>query len=117
MSDLIQASLAEIRARLAGGELLDLRIELVTLTRNEAFGLDLEQRGRDEQKIARDVQVEVLHAGHLGQILVGDLRDVDGADVDLLAAHQVEEQIEGTLERIYAHTVGHSRITSTSTAS
>ena len=60
-----------------------------------------------QQKIAGNVQVEVLHAAHFGQVLVGDLRDVDGADVNLLAADQVQQEIERPLETVGANAIRH----------
>ena len=71
------------------------------------MGLDLQQRGGHEEKVARHVQIEAVHAGHLFEVLVGDLGDGDGADVHLLAADQVQKQVEGALETVDANLVGH----------
>lgn len=84
-------------------------VKLVALARDEALGLDLEQRRGHQQKVARHVQIEGLHAGHLGEVLIGDLGDGDGADIHLLAAHEVKQQVEGALEAVDADFVGHGR--------
>ena len=74
---------------------------------DERGGLDVEQRRCDEHEIARDIEVEVAHALDLREVLVGDLRDRDGADGDLLPAHEVEQQVEGARERRCGHAVRH----------
>ena len=96
-------------AGLGGRELRQVVVKLVALARDEALGLDLEQRRGHQQKVARHVQIEGLHAGHLGEVLIGDLGDGDGADIHLLAAHEVKQQVEGALEAVDADFVGHGR--------
>ena len=50
----------------------------------------------------------LLHARHLGEVLVGDLGDGDGPDVHLLAADQVQQQVERPFEAVYANLVRHA---------
>ena len=95
-------------ARLARGELRDIVVDFGRILRDEALRLDLEQRRCNEQKVARHVEVEVLHARDLGEVLVGDLGDRDGADIDFLSAHQVQQKVERALEACSADFVGHS---------
>lgn len=47
--------------------------------------LDLQQSCRHDEKIARDIEVEILHALDFRKVLVGDVRNRNGADIDLLA--------------------------------
>ena len=95
-------------ARLARGELRDIVVDFGRILRDEALRLNLEQRRGHEQKIARHVEVEVLHARDLSEVLVGDLGDRDGANIDFLPAHQVQQKIERALEACSADFVGHS---------
>lgn len=74
---------------LARGELRDIVVDFGRILRDEALRLDLEQRRGHEQKIARHIEVEVLHARDLSEVLVGNLGDRDGANIDFLPAHQV----------------------------
>ena len=95
-------------ARLTRGELRDIVVDFGRILRDEALRLDLEQRRCHEQKVARHVEIEVLHARDLGEVLIGDLGDRDGADIDFLPAHQVQQKIERALEACGADFVGHS---------
>ena len=54
------------------------------IRRNERRGLDVEERGRHQQKIARDIEIKRLDALDLGEILLRDFRDRDRADIDFL---------------------------------
>ena len=62
---------------------------------HERGGLDIEQRGSHKQKIARHIEVDLVHAVNLGQILLCDLRDRDSADINLLARDELEQQVKG----------------------
>src|SRR5262249_19111150 len=80
-------------------EAQQLLVELHLLERRqEAAGLEVDERGRDEQELGRYVEVEALHPPELGEILVDDPRQRDLPQVDLLLEDQVEEQVEGALE-------------------
>ena len=102
---IFQQALHQHVARLGGRQLGDVVLNLDALARQQALRLDLQQRAGNQQEIAGDVQVKILHAAHFGQVLVGDLRDIDGADVNLLAADQVQQQIERPLEAVGANAI------------
>jgi hypothetical protein len=76
---------------------------------DERGGLDLEERRGDENEVARDVEVHVAHPVDLVEVLVGDVGDRDGADVDPLPAHQLQEQVEGAREGLCPHAVAHAQ--------
>ncbi len=63
----------------------------------QAAGLELDERGGDEQELGGDVEVELLHALDLGQVGVDDAGQADLVDVDLLGQDQLQEQVERTL--------------------
>ena len=60
-------------------------------------GLELDERGGDQQELGGDVEVEGLHPLDLDQIGVDDPGQVDLVDVDLLGQDQLQEQVERTL--------------------
>ena len=62
--------------------------------RQQPPGLQLDQRGGDQQELGGDIEVERLHLLDLDQIGVDDGRQVDLVDVDLLLQDQLQEQIE-----------------------
>src|SRR5439155_24234441 len=53
---------------------LFVELELVD-ARQQATGLQLDQRGRDQEELGGDVEVELLHAVELGEIRVDDLTE------------------------------------------
>ena len=75
---------------------------LVPVARQQRLGLDVDQGGSHHQEIARDLEVQRLHQVEVGQVLLGDLRDRDVVDVELLVADQVEQDVEGALEDVEA---------------
>ena len=62
--------------------------------------LDLDQRAGDIEKIANGIHVELLKHGQVFEKLVGDRRDRDFDDLDLVLAHQVEQQVERPAEDV-----------------
>ena len=93
-------------ARLFWREVGELVVELEVrgaLVGNERSRLDLQQGRRDHEEVACHVEVEVLHVLDLVEVLVCDLRDGDGADVDALARHEAEQQVERALERLNSY--------------
>src|SRR6185436_8622452 len=66
--------------------------------RQEQPALDVGERGRHHQELACDVEVEGHHLGEGLVVLLGDERDGDVEDVELVLADQVEQQIERSLE-------------------
>ena len=75
----------------------------------QTLGLQLDQRGCDEQELRGDLEVEGVHAGQLDQVGVHDPRQRDLVQLDLLAQDQVQEKVERTLEHRSANVVGHRR--------
>jgi hypothetical protein len=70
-------------------------------------GLEFHQRGGDQEEFGRHLEVELLHAGELGQVGVDDRRERDLVELDLLAHDQVQQQVERSLEDLGLHLVGH----------
>ena len=98
-------------ARLFGRQVVELVAEVRLLLGKQRRGLDLEQRRRDEQEVARDVEVELGHAVDVLEVLVGDVGDRDRVDVELLARDEVQQQVERALEdvrldRVRRHAAG-----------
>ena len=56
--------------------------------------LDVEQGRCHQDEVRGDLEVELAHGFALPQVLVGNLGYGDGADGHLLAAHQLQEQVE-----------------------
>jgi len=83
-------------------------LALAVVRRNERGRLEVQQRGRHQDEVARDVQIEPAHALDLGQILVGHLGDRARADVHLLPAHELEQEVEGAGVCLGADFVGHA---------
>ena len=59
-------------------------------------GLQLDERGGDQQELGGDVEVERLHALDLVEVGVDDPGQADLVDVDLLGEDQLQEQVERT---------------------
>ena len=68
--------------------------------RQQHPGLDVNQRRRHDQELARHVQVELLHELNRVQVLRGDERDRDVVDADLVLPDEVQQQVERPLEVI-----------------
>ena len=66
-------------------------------TRQQAAGLELDERGGDQQELGGEVEVERLHALDLDQVGVDDAGQADLVDVDLFGQDQLQEQVERTL--------------------
>ena len=56
-------------------KLLKLVFDLAFLAGNERGGFNVEQCRRHKQKVARNIQIELLHAVDIGHILVDDFGD------------------------------------------
>ena len=62
-------------------------------------GLEVEQRGGDDEELAGLVEVQlVAERPQVGDELVGDLRQRDLGDVELVLADQLQQQVERALE-------------------
>ena len=92
LADVLGREVRELVVLVIGiGRLLALAI----VRRHERGRLEVEQRGRHQHEVARDVQIKPAHAFDLGQVLVGHLGDRDRPDVHLLATHELEQEVEG----------------------
>ena len=70
-------------------------------------GLQLHERGRDEQELGRRLEIDPLHALDLGAERVDDARERDLPEVDLLLEDQMQQEIERALEDRCRDLVGH----------
>jgi hypothetical protein len=70
--------------------------------RQQPGDLEVEQRGRDHQELGGALEVGP-HRLEVGQELVGDLRERDVTDVELVLADQAEQQVEGAVEVVQVH--------------
>ena len=59
-------------------------------------GLELDERGGDQQELRGDVEVERLHPFDLGEVGVDDARQADLVEVHLLGEDELQEQVERT---------------------
>ena len=98
-------------------ELLEVFVKLVIvvidfargLLRHQGGGLDVQKCCRDQQKVARHVQVQRLDALGLGKVLLGHLADGDGADIYFLAGYQLQQQVERSAVDLRRHAIRHLR--------
>ena len=68
--------------------------------RQQHAALDVNQRGRHHQELAREIQIELLHQPEVVEVLLGDERDRNVVHVHLILPNQMNEQIEGAFERL-----------------
>ena len=96
--------------QVAGLEPQQLLVELgVAEVGQEAAGLELDERGRDEQELGGDVEVEGLHPLDLDEVLVDDRAQRDLEQLDFAAQDEVEQEVERALEDGGSHLVRHRR--------
>ena len=62
--------------------------------RQQRAGFDFQQRRGHGQKLAGRVHVQLVHAAHRGQILLGDFGNEYILDIHLRAGNQVQQQVE-----------------------
>nr|WP_263429880.1 hypothetical protein [Nannocystis pusilla] len=86
-------------ARLAGAR----------LRRQQLAALEVRQRRRHHQVVARDLEVELAHDVEVLEVLLGDERDRDVEDVELVLAHEVQQQVERALEHLELDRVDRAR--------
>ena len=70
----------------------------VVAAREQPPGLELDERGRDEQELRGAVEVDPLHGLDLGAEHVDDAREGDLPEIDLFLEDQVEEEVERPFE-------------------
>ena len=97
-------------------KLIEVFVELVIvvgfargLLRYQRGGFDVQKGCRDQQKVARHVQVQRLDALGLGKVLLGHLADRDGADIYFLAGYQLQQQVERSAVDLRRHAIRHIR--------
>ena len=71
--------------------------------RQQHARLDLGQHRGHHQVLGRQFQAQVLHQVDVLHVLVGDVGDRDVEDVQVLAADQIQQQVERPLEGIEEH--------------
>ena len=80
--------------------------------------LDLDQRAGHVEKIAHRVDVDLLQHGDVFEKLVGDRRDRNVRHVELVLAHQIQQQVQRTAKhlQIDAKASNHAATIATATA-
>ena len=73
----------------------------------EGAALDLQKRRRHHDEVARQLDVQGLQQVEVGEVLVGDLRDLDLADIHLLALDEVQQEVHGAVVNIKFDLVSH----------
>ena len=66
--------------------------------REQHLGLDVCERSRHHQVLARHVDAQNAHQGQVLEVLFGDEADRNVEDVELMLLNQVQEQVERPLE-------------------
>ena len=84
----------QLLGRLAGLEL----VQLVVGARQHEARLQLQQRRDQHEELGGDLEIEVATSVEVVEVRDHDLGELDFEQVDLLAQHEREEQIEGTRE-------------------
>ena len=79
----------------------------VVVARQEARGLEFQQRGRHHKERGRDLEVEHLHPAQHREVVVGDPRQRDVVDIDLMPGDEVQQQVERSLEDLEPYPVLH----------
>ena len=64
------------------------------IARQQHLRLDLDQRRRHEDKLAAQIDIQLVRAAQEVEILIRDLRDRDVVDVDLVPANQVKQEAD-----------------------
>ena len=86
-----------------------LLVELdVVAAGQQAPGLQLDERRRDQQELGGDVEIDPLHALDLGAERVDDARERDLPEVDLFLQDEVQEEVERAFEDRRRHLVRHA---------
>ena len=78
----------------------DFFVRLFVFRRERLKGLDFDERARRRDEVADRFKIEFFQSFKEEQKLIGDLRDRYVEDVELPLAHQVQEEVEGPVERV-----------------
>ena len=71
----------------------------------QTAGLELDERGGDQQELGRDLEVHLTHTLELGQVAVDDAGERHLVEIDLLLRDEVQQEVEGPLEDGCLHLV------------
>lgn len=93
LPDELSAGVGIILARLPG-------FTLAFWRGSEHARLDLHERGGGQEKLAGELDVDAVDLREIGHVLVGEGGDGDVCDVDLGAADQIEQEIQGPFEGV-----------------
>src|SRR6185295_16031742 len=66
--------------------------------RQQHLRLDVNQRRRHDEELARDIEIQLLHQMDRVEVLSRDERDGDVANLQLVLLDEMEKQIERPLE-------------------
>ena len=66
----------------------------IGIARQQHLRFDMNEQGSGVNELSRDINVELLHVLNILQVLLGDFRDRDVVDIDVLFADEVEQQVE-----------------------
>ena len=86
----------ELGGSLLGALLLDVAVALA----EQPASLDLAQGGDEQQELRHGLEIELLDLGESLDVLDHDLGDGHLDEVDLLAQHEREQQVEGACVRV-----------------
>lgn len=78
--------------------------------RQQSASLEFDQRRRDQQEFGRDVEVELLDLGDVGEIRVDDRGERHLVQVHLVTKNQVQQKVERPLEHSRLHVDRHRGI-------
>ena len=92
----LDQALEQLGLRLLGRQV----VQIVELTGEEQPHLDLEQRGHQHQELAGRLEVELALVVRPADVGDHDLCDRNVGQLDLLAQHQREQQVEWSVEDV-----------------
>lgn len=73
----------------------------------QAFALEFDEGGGDQEELGGDLQIEMLQFLDLGEVGIDDARKGDLVQIDLLSQNEMEQEIERTLENGRLNLVWH----------
>ncbi len=95
----------QLSARIFLLALLSVLVRLARVRRQEHPRLDVGERGGHHQVLGGHVDLQISHQPQVLGVLLGDERDGDVEDVELVLLHQVEQQIERPLKALDGHAI------------
>src|SRR5690349_507314 len=70
----------------------------VGIRRQQHSRFDVNQLRRDDEELRRDINVQFLYEVEIGEVLLGDFRDGNVIDIELLPPDHVQKQVERTFK-------------------